>query len=76
MLTPRRNGWIRASCSTRQRHEPVDDWLAKSVADFRSMNWAMQAPTIHYDDVIFHAQQCIEKLLKCLLTARWVDSLS
>lgn len=49
-----------------------EDWRAKAEADFRSMNWEMQARTINYNDVVFHAQQCIEKLMKGVLAARRV----
>lgn len=43
------------------------DWLLKAEGDFHSANWEMQASTPNHDAVVFHAQQCIEKLLKGLL---------
>ncbi len=48
------------------------DWLAKSEADFGSATWELQAPKVNYDAVVFHAQQCVEKLMKGVLAARGV----
>ena len=45
----------------------AEDWLAKAEADFGSMNWEMQAPKPNFDAVVFHAQQCVEKLMKGVL---------
>ncbi len=48
------------------------DWLAKAEADFGSANWEMQAPKPNFDAVVFHAQQCIEKMLKGVLVGAGV----
>jgi HEPN domain-containing protein len=45
------------------------DWLEKAEADFRSAHWEMQAPIPNFDAVLFHAQQCAEKLLKGVLVS-------
>jgi HEPN domain-containing protein len=34
------------------------------------MQWALKAPRVNWDDVVFHAQQFIEKLMKGILAAR------
>ncbi len=49
-----------------------NDWIVKAEADFNSAEWEMKAApaTINFDAVVFHAQQCIEKLLKAALVAR------
>lgn len=49
-------------------NETVREWIAKAEGDFRTAQRelaATEAP--NYDAVAFHAQQCIEKLLKALL---------
>jgi len=45
------------------------DWLAKAEGDFHSANWEMKAPAPNFDAVVFHAQQCIEKMIKGILVA-------
>lgn len=53
-------------------HGP-EAWMVKAEADFRSMHLEMQPANPNLDDVIFHAQQCIEKLIKGVLTADGVS---
>lgn len=48
------------------------DWLAKAEGDFGSANWEMRAPSPNFDAVVFHAQQCIEKMLKGVLVGAGV----
>lgn len=49
------------------------DWLVKAERDFGSMQWEMQAPAINYDAVVFHAQQCVEKLMKGILVSNAIQ---
>ena len=45
------------------------EWLTKAEADFASLGREMRARKApNYDGACFHAQQCIEKYLKGLLT--------
>jgi HEPN domain-containing protein len=48
--------------------EPAKEWLKKSDADYASMRREYR-PLFNpnYDSACFHAQQCIEKLLKAYL---------
>lgn len=48
-------------------------WFTKSTADYQSMNWEMSAEIVNYDAVVFHGQQCIEKLLKGILVSASVE---
>ena len=45
------------------------DWFIKAEADHASAHWEMRAPHINFNAVVFHAQQCIEKILKGVLIA-------
>lgn len=45
------------------------DWFIKADADHASSHWEMRAPHVNCNAVVFHAQQCIEKLMKGLLIA-------
>ncbi len=46
----------------------VKEWIAKAEEDFDVAQLAMSAPgRPRYDAVCFHAQQCIEKLMKGML---------
>ena len=49
-------------------HEEVREWLEKAEGDF---NTAMRESAVtdapNYDAVFFHAQQCVEKLMKGVL---------
>ena len=50
--------------------EVISEWIAKAASDFATAvreNSVLLEP--NYDDVCFHAQQCVEKLLKALLVA-------
>ena len=50
--------------------EVITEWIAKAEGDFATAtreNSVVMEPNC--DDVCFHAQQCIEKLLKALLVA-------
>ena len=52
-------------------NDVIKEWLAKADGDFRTAQRelaAVEAPNL--DAVCFHAQQCIEKLMKALLIAR------
>lgn len=52
-------------------NDVIKEWLAKAEADFRTAQRefvAEDAP--NFDAVCFHAQQCIEKLMKAILIAR------
>ncbi len=44
------------------------EWTEKAEADFTTANRELKAPeSPNFDAVCFHAQQCIEKLMKALL---------
>ncbi len=49
-------------------NETIKEWLAKSDGDFHTASReadAIESP--NYDAVCFHAQQCVEKLMKAVL---------
>ena len=47
------------------------EWCRKADRDFEAAQWDMQKPGVpNYDDVCFHCQQCVEKLMKAVLTER------
>src|SRR5204863_5382162 len=49
----------------------VKEWIAKAEGDFEAANTLMRArKNPNYDAVCFHAQQCIEKLMKAVLIRR------
>ncbi|MCL5104226.1 MAG: HEPN domain-containing protein [Armatimonadetes bacterium] len=49
----------------------VDEWVEKAEGDFRTANREFSAAADpNYDAVCFHAQQCIEKLMKAALIVR------
>ena len=49
----------------------VREWVAKSDADFRSAQRLLRArKDPDYDGAFFHAQQCVEKLMKAVLIRR------
>jgi HEPN domain-containing protein len=51
-------------------NEVIKEWIAKADGDFRTARRELatvEAP--NFDAVCFHAQQCIEKLMKALLIA-------
>lgn len=44
------------------------EWTAKAEADYSTATREIKAPeTPNFDAVCFHAQQCVEKLMKALL---------
>ncbi len=45
----------------------VDEWIIKAQGDFLTASREVKANPPNYDAVCFHAQQCIEKLIKALL---------
>jgi len=46
----------------------VKEWIAKAEGDFGIAKLALRADlSPNYDAVCFHAQQCVEKLLKAVL---------
>ena len=46
----------------------VKEWIAKAEGDFEAANTLMRArKNPNYDAVCFHAQQCVEKLMKAVL---------
>jgi HEPN domain-containing protein len=48
--------------------ETVKDWFAKAEADYRTAGRELGAEeSPNYDAVCFHAQQCVEKLMKAAL---------
>ncbi|OGP60133.1 MAG: hypothetical protein A2V67_07090 [Deltaproteobacteria bacterium RBG_13_61_14] len=49
-------------------NETVKEWIAKAEADFATASRELRAEEkLNYDAVCFHAQQCIEKLMKGFL---------
>lgn len=48
----------------------TSNWWKKAEGDYRTMRREAAAEPPNYDAVCFHAQQCIEKLLKALLIER------
>ncbi|MDP8241142.1 MAG: HEPN domain-containing protein [Candidatus Hatepunaea meridiana] len=49
-------------------NETVKEWIAKAEGDFRTAGRELKTKDQpNYDAVCFHAQQCIEKLLKAIL---------
>jgi HEPN domain-containing protein len=54
-------------------NEVVSEWLKKAEGDFLTASREMSVSVDpNYDAVCFHAQQCIEKLMKALLISRGV----
>jgi HEPN domain-containing protein len=51
----------------------VEEWRAKAEGDYRTATREFDAPEApNYDAVCFHAQQCIEKLMKGVLIQRGI----
>ena len=54
-------------------NDTVREWVAKGLADFGTAERELAVtPEPNLDAVCFHAQQCIEKLMKGLLILRGV----
>ena len=54
-------------------NETVREWAAKVEADYATARREIvAAQTPNFDAVCFHAQQCVEKLIKAVLIARGV----
>jgi len=51
-------------------NEVVQEWIDKAEGDYLTATREAEAGPPNYDAVCFHAQQCIEKLFKALLTAK------
>jgi len=51
-------------------NEVVQEWIDKAEGDYLTATREADASPPNYDAVCFHAQQCIEKLLKALLIAK------
>jgi|GEM_PF-2349650 Uncharacterized conserved protein related to C-terminal domain of eukaryotic chaperone, SACSIN len=55
-------------------NETIREWVAKAEGDFHTAGRELAAAeSPNFDAVCFHAQQCIEKLMKALLIARGAD---
>lgn len=49
-------------------NETVREWIAKAEADYRTAGRELKVEVAaNFDAVCYHAQQCIEKLMKALL---------
>lgn len=48
----------------------VQEWIAKAEGDYLTASREVRASPPNYDAVCYHAQQCIEKFLKAILTAK------
>jgi len=54
-------------------NETVREWIAKAEGDYRTALRELQATGWpNYDAVCFHAQQCVEKLMKAILIYKGV----
>jgi HEPN domain-containing protein len=51
-------------------NEVAQEWINKAEGDYLTATREANANPPNYDAVCFHAQQCIEKLLKALLTTK------
>jgi len=51
-------------------NEVVREWIDKAEGDYLTATREFRADPPNYDAVCFHAQQCIEKLMKAALIAR------
>ena len=50
-------------------NELVQEWIAKAEGDYLTASREDCASPPNYDAVCYHAQQCIEKLMKAILIA-------
>jgi HEPN domain-containing protein len=54
--------------------ERVEDWIAKAEGDFNlACREFARGEEANHDGICFHAQQCIEKLMKAVLFARGIE---
>ena len=51
-------------------NEVVREWIDKSEGDYLTATREVQADPPNFDAVCFHAQQCVEKLMKAALIVR------
>ena len=51
-------------------NEVVREWIDKAEGDYLTATREAQADPPNYDAACFHAQQCIEKLLKAAVIAK------
>lgn len=51
-------------------NEVAQEWIDKAEGDYLTATREADANPPNFDAVCFHAQQCIEKLLKALLTTK------
>lgn len=51
-------------------NEVVREWIDKAEGDYLTATREVHAEPPNYDAACFHAQQCIEKLIKAALIAR------
>jgi HEPN domain-containing protein len=51
-------------------NEVVREWIDKAAGDYLTATREAQADPPNYDAACFHAQQCIEKLLKAAVIAK------
>ncbi len=51
-------------------NDVVREWIAKAEGDYLTATREVRADPPNYDAVCFHAQQCVEKLMKATLIAR------
>ena len=53
--------------------EPFDEWMAKAEGDFNvAQREFIREGKRNFDAICFHAQQCVEKLMKAVLVAHGV----
>ncbi len=51
-------------------NEIVQEWIAKAEGDYLTASREICASPPNYDAVCYHAQQCVEKLMKAILIAK------
>lgn len=52
--------------------DALREWVAKADGDFQAANELATSRQANHDAICFHAQQCIEKLLKAVLVQHGV----
>jgi HEPN domain-containing protein len=53
-------------------NDAVKEWVLKADGDFDAAGALSAAARPNYDAICFHAQQCVEKLMKAILLQRCV----